>query len=346
MAYYIVLPDGKVHTFYEGLTYDQVVAAAKNWGVDESAIQGGTPPTTPEPTPTTTPTQTPSPIATRDRPIPSPTTATPTVPTTPLTPEDWAAAKEKFGLQPGVAGQYSEEEQLDYIQYKQFTQTEEGQYWPDPASIDDFLSHIDEWATEVGTGEDARQNELQRQYNQYLLYMRQFAGLEDWRPTSFEDWLDNRDIADQQLADWGVQAEEAEEVDEYALDPAEAARRREEAYAESRYAAEERYRESPMYSGTFAEWIQGRGDMSGALEQYVEGRYPSLKAEYQAGMEPLTGYSTREEARAEASRRESGWQAWLGERMGETTQEYYGQRPQERGERMWMQQPTLRSANW
>ena len=109
---------------------------------------------------------------------------------------------------------------------------------------------------------------------------------------------------------------------------------------------EAEYREAPMYSPMFAQWIQGRGDMSGALEQYIEGRYPSLKAEFQAGVGRLPYSETREGAIGEAGQREQQWQSWLSERMPETRQEYYGQRPTERGERMYMYQPTTRAVNW
>ena len=94
-------------------------------------------------------------------------------------------------------------------------------------------------------------------------------------------------------------------------------------------APEAQYREAPMYQPTFTQWIQGRGDMSGALQQYIEGRYPSLKAEFQAGAGRLPYSETREGAIGEAGQRERGFQAWLGERMPETRQEYWGQRPQE-----------------
>ena len=60
----------------------------------------------------------------------------------------------------------------------------------------------------------------------------------------------------------------------------------------------------------------------------------------------LTGYPTREEARAEAARRESGFQAWLPGQVPELEQKYWAQRPEQRGERLWMQSPNTRMVNW
>lgn len=276
------------------------------------------------PKPPTTPT-TPPPI----------TEPTPT-PTKPLTPEDWAKAKEKVA-------QYTPEQQLDYIQYKQFLKTDAGRTWPDPTSIADFLSNVDKWAGEMSEIVAGEENEQLRQYNLYLQYMRAYGEIGDWRPTSFEDWLDNQDIVNQQLDQWR-QAGAA--VDEYALPPEEAARRREEGYAESRYAAKERYREQPMYQETFTQWMEGQSGVSSALQSYIESEYPSLRSEFEAGIGRLGGFPTREAARGEATRRESSWQAWLGERLPETEQEYYMQRPYARGERYRDYSPTLRAVNW
>jgi len=282
--------------------------------------------------------------------------ATPAAGTTgkPLTPEEWAIAKEDVK-------QYTEKtittpsgEKIspaqDYIQYKKFIKTEEGKGLPEPTSIEDYLKHATEWATQFAEQKEIEQTELQRQYNLYKAYMRAYGELGGWQPVDFDDWLNNREAADQQLAGWqeehGLQLEEELAVEEYAISPEEAARRQEEAYAESRYAAEERYREAPMYGETFAQWGQGLDAASQALQAYIKGQYPSLQAEYKAEVGRLGGFPTREEARAEAGRRETGWKSWLGERMPETTQEYYAQRPAQRGERLWMQAPSLRKVNW
>ena len=83
--------------------------------------------------------------------IPGPTpvpkaepTTTPT--TTPMTPEDWAAAQAKFGLTPATetGAEFTKEEQLSYIQYKKFLNTEEGKRFPGVESITDYLERRSE----------------------------------------------------------------------------------------------------------------------------------------------------------------------------------------------------------
>jgi len=101
-----------------------------------------------------------------------------------------------------------------------------------------------------------------------------------------------------------------------------------------------------MYGETFTGWLEQQGQFSGALEKFAESQYPSLQSQYKAGLPRLTGFPTREEARAEAAKRESGFQAWLGQQTPGIYQEYMAQRPAERGERLWMQQPTMRTVNW
>jgi len=71
-----------------------------------------------------------------------------------------------------------------------------------------------------------------------------------------------------------------------------------------------------------------------------------LQARYEAGLPRLTGYPTREEARAEAARREAGFKGWLTGQTPGIYQEYMGQRPAARGERLYMQSPRTRTANW
>lgn len=240
---------------------------------------------------------------------------------------------------------YTEEEKAKFAQYLEFVKSPEGKTFP-WLKIDDWLAQKDTLWGELERGYSAQQL---REYNAWKRYASQYGEMYDFHPTGIEDWLANYEVAQKQLNIWQERAGEpgfVGGVDEYALSPEEAARRREEAYAESRYAAEERYHEQPMYSETFTQWVQGQSDTSQALQAYIKSQYPSLQAEYKAGVGALEGFPTREEARTEAERRESGWQSWLGERMPETTQEYYTQRPAERGERLWMQAPSLRTANW
>lgn len=246
---------------------------------------------------------------------------------------------------PALAGdttQYTEEQQWDYEDYLALLQTARGTRLPTPKDIADYLANEAAWMKLF--------TEQEREFATYKKYASAYGTPDDWYALNIDDFYTNYTQAHQQLSTWLEEAGVAEEVreayDEYALPPEEAARRREEAYGESRYAAEERYREQPMYAETFAQWGEEQTKASSALQSYIEREYPSLQAEYKAGVGPLTGYPTREAARAEATKREGGFEAWMTERLPETTQEYYMQRPYERGERYQAYSPTHRTVNW
>lgn len=225
-----------------------------------------------------------------------------------------------------------------------------------PVDIDDFYDNYDLYQQQlVGWKQQAEEVEAEYtdeqvgEWNAFKDYMG-YREPGEWYPVDIADYFENWDKAQQSLSTWQQRYEEgeAERVagEEYALDPEEAERRREEAYAESRYAAEERYRETPQYQAPFTQWFQDQAGFSGALQAFTEREYPSLKSEFQATQPRLTGFPTREEARAEATRREQAWGGWLPGKTPEIEQRYWGQRPAARGERLWMQQPTLRTANW
>jgi len=234
---------------------------------------------------------------------------------------------------------YTKEEKEQYAAYLAKLKDTEFKHFP-RITIDEYMEQRSSLWRQMQAGYTDIQA---RDYKLWKRYESEYGEVTDWTPANIQDWLANLTVAQQQLDAW---KQTAGEVDEYILDPAEAARRREEAYAESRYAAEERYREQPMYSETFTGWIQGQSETSQALQAYIKSEYPSLQAEYKAGVGALTGFPTREEARAEAGRRETGWEAWLEERLPETTQEYYSQRPYQRGERYRDYSPTHRTTNW
>lgn len=219
-----------------------------------------------------------------------------------------------------------------------------------PVDIDDFYDNPDIYQQQLATWQQqAAEKEVEytddqiREWNNYRDYASQFRELGDWLPVDIEDYFANYDQAQQQLRGWERQGAEVERL---GVLPEEAARRREEAYEESRYAAEERYRETPQYQAPFTQWAQDQAGFSRALQEYTEREFPSLRSEFQATQPRLTGFPTREAARAEAGRREQAWTGWLGGMAPEIEQRYWGQRPAERGERFWMQQPTMRAINW
>ena len=219
-----------------------------------------------------------------------------------------------------------------------------------PKDLADYLANYDQaqqqleaWRTEAGPEATGFLDNQIREFYDFKAYQSQYGEAGDWKPVDIGDFFTNYDQAQQQL---GVWQQMAGEVEQYAVDPAEAARRREESYAEGRVAAGERYRETPQYGQQFTQWLKGQEEAGGALEEFYEREFSSLRSEFQATQPRPTGFPTPEAARAEAGRREQAWTGWLGEMTPEIEQRYYAQRPAERGERLWMQAPTMRSINW
>ncbi|MCJ7805897.1 hypothetical protein MUP46_04630 [Patescibacteria group bacterium] len=220
-----------------------------------------------------------------------------------------------------------------------------------PENIADYLENYDKaqqqlntWRQEAGPEAAGFTDDQIREFNAFKDYASQYGKAGEWFPVDIGDFFANYDKAKGQLTTWQQQAGA---VEEYELTPEEAARRREESYQRSQVAAGEAYHETPMYSETFAKEIQQwAGSMSGALRGFAENQFPSLRAKYEAGVGQMKGYSTPEEARAEAARRASGFEAWLPKQVPELKQQYYEQRPYARGERYQEQSPTLRAVNW
>ena len=210
-------------------------------------------------------------------------------------------------------------------------------------NYDQYVEQTEAWVLEAGPEAAGFTDDQIRRYKDYQQWYYQHGKPGDPFPVDVGDFIANEDTYQQQQAIWEGEAAEAEQ---YEIDPAEAARRREEAYAESRVAAGERYRETPEYQPQFTQWMQDQTAFSGALEQFAEREFPSLRSEFQATQPTLTGFPTPEAARAEAARREQAFKGWLTERTPELEQEYWAQRPAERGERLYMQSPTMRTVNW
>jgi len=215
-----------------------------------------------------------------------------------------------------------------------------------PVNEDDFFNNYDtaqalltKWQGMAEETEVEYTDEQQQEWAFIKDYMGYREAGEEY-PLDIEDYFANPDKWQQSLATWQQRAGEAEaeglEEEEYTQWSRE----------QTKYAAQERYGEAPMYPETFTAWLNQQGQFSGALEKYVESQYPSLRSQFEAQAGRLTGFPTREEARAEATRREAGFQSWLGGEVPGLKQEYWAQRPAERGERPYMQSPNVREYNW
>jgi len=280
-----------------------------------------------------------------------------------------ATGEERFLPPTGTTTTYTAAEEEDYSNYVLLIDLykEFGVSLPVPKDKEDYFAHADEWASMLTTGEGTQGYTIGdvtrgytpdqlREYKQFLLYA-SAAEAGDWKPAGISDYLTNYDKAQQMLAKWkpiyeqGITEQEEyeqyiREQREHALPPEEARRRQEEAYAEGRVAAGERYREPTRYPETYEAWLGQQGQFSGALERFAETQYPSLQRQFEAGMPQERGYATPTEARAAALQRESMFQAWLPQQEAGMYQDYMGQRPAERGERLFMQAPRTRTVNW
>ena len=246
-----------------------------------------------------------------------------------------------------AGGEYTQQQQDDYDDYLAFLQTADGKNFPAPKDISDYLTNREQWIADFDYYARGYTEEQLREFNTWKRYASAYGDLTDWFPNNIDDWLANPDKAQKQLAIWQQEhgtALEEEEVSE--AEQAEEDKYRQEQREKAAYYEQERYTEAPMYPETFTAWLNQQGQFSGALEKYVESQYPSLRSQFESQAGRLTGKPTREEARAEASRREAGFQAWLGGEVPGLKQEYWGQRPDVRGERFYMQSPNVRELRW
>ena len=187
-----------------------------------------------------------------------------------------------------------------------------------------------EWLTPGGEPAEGAAGEWAAEQQREFLTWRQWASRYgepgDWYAVDIQDYFNNPDKVQQQLSVWQQRAAEQE--------------------AEEEYIKAERYHETPEYYQSFTPWMEEQGQFSGAMAGFVEKESPSLVSRFQSTQPRLTGFPTREEARAEAARREAGFEAWLPGQMPTVEQKYWGQTPLMRGERPYMYQPTLRTVNW
>jgi len=216
-----------------------------------------------------------------------------------------------------------------------------------PQNFGDYIENSDiyqqqltKWKKEAGSEAVGFTDAQIREWQDYTWHSR-YRESGDVFFADMGDFFNNYDEAIQQLSIWRKRAGEAEVEQKEGEEYTKWARER------TKYAAEEAYTEAPMYKETFSSWLPKQASaMSGALTSYVESQYPSLQARYEAGLPRLTGYPTREEARAEAARREAGFKGWLTGQTPGIYQEYMGQRPTERGERLYMYAPAIREVGW
>ena len=223
---------------------------------------------------------------------------------------------------------------------------------------------------EVPPGEEVPPEEAEysdedyREYYTYRNYASAYGDPSDWYPLNIADYFANWDISQEQLTEWKAEEtakaterteyeQEREEAKQYDLSPLESALRRQESYeygkwarAQSKYGAQEAYRETPEYGKQLYGWLGGQEPKSEPLQQWMRAMFPTFQREYEAGLPRLTGFPTREAARTEATKREAGLEQWLGAQESALEERFYMQRPYERGERPSLFAPRLREVSY
>jgi len=260
---------------------------------------------------------------------------------------------------PEPEGGYTEDQQAEYEAYLEYLKENPDSGLPTPKDIDDYFKNRDSWIEDYtppeeieGETEEKREytDEEKREYNTWKNYAYTYGDPDDWYALDIDDYFKNKNLADEQLTEW--QGREAEEK-QYELSPEEQARRQQESYdytqwarSQAEYGAQEAYAETPEYAQSFTEWFGTKGTKSQPLQSFIEGMFGKLKTQYEATQPREIGYPTREEARAEAARREAGFEAWLPTQTPELEKQFWAQSPYERGERPGTFAPRIRSVNW
>jgi len=235
---------------------------------------------------------------------------------------------------------YSDEEVREYATYQNYaSRFGDPDDWH-PVDIEDYFKNWDIAQEQLGEWKGLDYTpEQQREYQGYK-DLASYREPGDWLAADIEDFFTNYDQAKQQQNIWlgKYQIEE-----ESKLSPEEQARRREESYARSQYAAQEAYHETPEYGQSFSNWFGAQGTKSQPLQSFIEGMFGKLQTQYQAGLPTLTGFPTREEARAEAEKREAGFEAWLPQQVPAVEEQFWAQSPRQRWEAPGTFAPRIRS---
>ena len=251
---------------------------------------------------------------------------------------------------------YTDDEFREYNTYRRWASS---QGTPDdwyPVDIDDYFNHwdiaqeqMDEWKGEASEAEKKRLEEEEKAAERQAKYEAEQAEAEKYALTP-EEQARRRE---ESYAYTQQQRAISEAYQKAALSPEEEARRREEQYAYSQWAqerarisAQEAYRETPEYQGSFYNYFEGLSSTPGRFQDFMLAMFPKLREEWEATQPKLTGYPTPQEARAEATRRETAFGQWLPTQTKKMMEQFYVQAPPERGERPAYFAPRLRSVNF
>lgn len=272
---------------------------------------------------------------------------------------------------------------IEYQEYLNALKSPEMQGWPTPQNVNDYILNKDKWTENIQYYQLGYTQEQIDSLSRYQAFGSQYGDLNDLYYDDLDDYLANYDQAQQQLGAWITEAgpeatgftdDQLRAYDMYwdyynAYAPLGTPKPvdRGDFIANFNYFQDQlvswqkaeatgtpgtststagQFMEAPQLGSTFTSWLRGQEEFSGALEQFTEGRYSSLRSEFEGTQPRMTGSPTEEGATLEAERRERLFKGWLGEMTPEIEQRYWEQRPSQRGEKLYAYSPPTRTINW
>lgn len=273
---------------------------------------------------------------------------------------------------------YTNAQIAEYNAYLVFLRTPEGQGFPVPSDMADYFTHVDEWSG-GGVPPETEWSVAQKSaYERYKMYSALFREPTDFYARNIQNFFDNYDVANEQLDEWQTEASrdyqeyrdlagyrkpgdlyypslddfivhynQAQEQQDIWLGLYETAQTEQgqldEYYEQQR---QEAFRPDVQYGPAFYQRQEALKGESVYYQSWMRNMFPELQRRFQATQPRPVGYPTRGEARAAAGETEKVWEQYLDVQKPKLRQEFYGQRPWDRGERPRYYQQRLRQVSY
>ena len=204
-------------------------------------------------------------------------------------------------------------------------------------TLDEYLTNWDQsqqqlqsWINEAGSESFGFTDDQRRDYNLYWDYYNEYAPTGTAKPVDIGDFYNNFNYFQQQLIAWQRQGEVGGGLPGTG----------------DGTTTGQTYMEQPMLSQQFSTWMHDQEEMSGAFSQFVESEYPSLRGRFDVIEGRMPEFGSREAAEEHALGVEGRWKSWLTGQTPELEEQYWSQRPQQRGEKLFEYAPAMRAINW
>ena len=205
-----------------------------------------------------------------------------------------------------------------------------------PADLWDYLVNYDQaqqqleaWRLESGSEAAGFTDAQDREFSAYWDYYNEYAPVGTPKPVDIGDYFNNYDYFQQQLGLWQQTAELQGGI----------------GGTTGTGVGTEFYKE-PRMGQAFTDWVGQQEQFSSAMQQFTEGKYASLRSQFDWEAGRLEPSGTEEAALVGAEHREKQWRSWLTQETPEIEERYWSQRPQQRGEQLWAYNPPTRTINW